>query len=578
MQSFQAVLALSGILLHLALRAGGAQRTIADAPLWLVLAAAGAPALWGIARRLLGGDFGADLLAAISIVAAAVLGQPLAGAILVLMLSGGAALERYASRNASRVLEALARRMPQVAHRRLGLGVEDVGVERIAVGDVLRVLPHELCPVDGVVLEGRGAMDESYLTGEPFELAKTPGSCVLSGAVNGSSALTIRAVRPAAQSRYARIMAVMEDVERRRPRLRRLGDRLAAWYVPLSLGLAAAAWVWTGQPLRFLSVLVVATPCPLLIAIPVAVVGTISLAASRGIIVKSPAALELIAECRTLIVDKTGTLTVGKPSLTDILPVGGTKPEEALSLAASLERYSRHPLAAALIAAADAAGLEPLEAVRVCERPGEGLSGEIAGRRLLLSGRGTAEGLPGPGSGLECLLSIDGAPAAIFRFHDVPRPESRPFLDHLPGGHGIEKIILLSGDRESEVKVLAGRLGIEEAFGGQSPEQKVAVVRREAARSKTLFVGDGVNDAPALAAATVGVAIGPNSDVTAEAAGAVVMNPSLGKLDELIHIGRRMRAIALQSAVGGMALSLVGMAFAAAGGLTPVQGAVFQEI
>jgi heavy metal translocating P-type ATPase len=573
-----ALLAVIGLLLHLALWAGGAAAR--DWPLYAVLVFGGVPLLLRIVQKLRARDVGADLLAGLSILASAAMGQYLVGAILVLMLSGGGALERFAAKRASSVLDALARRMPQTAHLRRPEGLQDVAVDQVAVGETLVVLPHELCPVDGVVAEGRGTMDESYLTGEPYEISKTPGSAVLSGAINGASALTITARKLASDSRYARIMAVMEDTELKRPKLRRLGDQLAAAYVPLALAVACGAWLATGDPARFLAVLVVATPCPLLIAIPVSVIGAISLAAGRGIVIKDPAVLERITGCRTVILDKTGTLTFGRPALTEVVALDGVLADVTLQLAASLERYSRHPLASAVLAEAARRGLELLPVGEAVEQPGMGLSGLVAGQHVQISGRkvlGDAA-LPPAASGLECVVAVDGALAAVFRFRDTPRPDSAPFLSHLSPTHGVSKVLLVSGDREAEVRDLAKRVGIREIFAGKTPEEKVAIVTAETLRAPTLFVGDGINDAPALAAATVGVAMGQNSDITSAAAGAVIMTPSIGKLDELIHIGARMRRIALQSAVGGMSLSLIGMGLAAAGFLTPIQGAVAQEI
>jgi heavy metal translocating P-type ATPase len=405
---------------------------------------------------------------------------------------------------------------------------------------------------------------------------------VLSGAINGHTALTIQAEALPVDSRYAKIMRVMQETEQKRPRLRRLGDKLGAWYTPLAVGVAGAAWAATGEPMRFLAVVVIATPCPLLISIPVAVIGAISLAARHGIIIKNPAVLEQISTCRTLIFDKTGTLTYGKPALTEVIPAPGFSSEEALRAAASLEQYSKHPLAGAIVVAAQGAKLA-LEAVsHVSEWPGEGLEGTVAGRAVRITGRSkVGEGklaLPPPASGLECLVFVDGRHAATFRFHDAPRTESRSFVDHLKPRHEVQKVMLVSGDRESEVRYLAEEVGISEVHASQAPEQKVAIVEQETGRGRTLFVGDGINDAPALLAATVGVAFGPNSDITSEAADAVIMTTSLAKVDELFHISDRMRSIALQSALGGMGLSLLGMIAAAAGYLPALHGAIAQEI
>jgi heavy metal translocating P-type ATPase len=425
-------------------------------------------------------------------------------------------------------------------------------------------------------------MNEAYLTGEPFEIAKAPGSLVLSGAINGEAALDISAEKLPVDSRYARIMQVMQETQQKRPRIRRLGDKLGALYTPAALIVAALAWAMTHDPLRFLAVLVVATPCPLLIAIPVAVIGAISLSARRGIIIRNPAVLEQIDSCRTVVLDKTGTLTYGEPALSEVLLAPGRERNDVLQLAAGLEQYSKHPLAKAILAAAREARLTLAPVSESSERPGEGLRGQIAGRSIWITGRTSLGGksvqLPPPETGLECVVFIDNEYAGLFRFRDAPRKDSPGFVKHLKPRHHVDRILIVSGDREQEVKHLAQQVGIREVFFAVSPEEKVAIVRREASRGPTLFLGDGINDAPAMQAATVGVAFGVNSDVTSEAADAVLLETSLSKVDELMHISRRMRRIALESAVGGMALSMLGMLAAAAGYLPPVAGAVAQEI
>jgi len=426
-------------------------------------------------------------------------------------------------------------------------------------------------------------MDESYLTGEPFLISKAPGTIVLSGAINGDSALTIKATRLARDSRYARIVEVLHASEQNRPQIRRLGDRIGGWYTPLALAVACASWFFSADSERFLAVLVIATPCPLLIAIPVAIIGAISVGARYGIIIKDPSILEKLGSCRTLIVDKTGTLTYGKPILSEILLLGHFSRELVLQLAASLERYSKHPLAKAVLTAASDVSLPALNAEDVSESPGEGLMGTVGGHSLTLTGRGKlshdlARGLPPVKPGLECVVLIDDELAGLLYFQDQPRQESKPFLTHLGSRHNIEKIVLLSGDRPAEVSLFAARMGIWHALGGKSPEQKVEIVREMTAQTPTLYIGDGINDAPAMLNATAGIALGVNSDITSEAAGAVILQSSLASVDELIHIGRRMRRIALQSALGGMTLSLIGMGAAAAGYLTPIQGALLQEL
>jgi heavy metal translocating P-type ATPase len=571
------------IALHLVLRYGThAPLRVALAPLIVVLLVGGTPLIFDLTKKLVKREFGSDLLAGVSILSAVGLGQYLVAAIVALMLSGGAALEEFATARASSVLDALARRMPGVAHRRGAEGPADVKLEEIRIGDVLIVLPHEICPVDGAVIEGRGKMDERYLTGEPYEISKMAGSLVISGAINGDAALVIRAEKLAADSRYARIMKVMQSTEQQRPHLRRLGDQLGAWYTPLALILAGIAALASRDMQRFLAVVVVATPCPLLLAIPTAIIGAISLAARRAIIIKNPAILEQIDSCQTLIFDKTGTLTYGRPTLTEIICAEGLEKQDVLRFAVSLENYSKHPLAGAILAEAREQRTKFLGVTELNEAPGEGLQGIVEGHTVRITGRKQAEEvhtiLPPMSSGLECVVFIDEHYAATMRFHDAPRGDSRLFIQHLKPRHGVRKVMLVSGDRESEVQYLAKSVGITEVFAGKSPEEKVAIVKQETAKARTLFVGDGINDAPALMAATVGVAFGSQSDFITEAADAVILETSLGKIDELMHIGRRMRRIALQSALGGMLASILGMIAAAMGLLPPIGGAVAQEV
>jgi heavy metal translocating P-type ATPase len=582
-ETYIAVLAAAGIILHLVLRyVLHSPSAFSAIPLYATLIVGGVPLVYDLLEKLAAREFGSDLLAGMSVITAVLLGEYLVGAIVVLMLSGGAALEYYATRRASAVLDALARRVPTSAHRQTGAGVTDIALSDIVIGEKLVILPYEICPVDGTVVAGHGSMDESYLTGEPFQMSKTPGMEVLSGAVNGETALTIVASRLPVDSRYARIMAVVRASEQNRTHMRRIADRLGAWYTPLALALAIAGWIWSGNPDRFLAVMVIATPCPLLIAIPVAMIGGISLSARRGIVIKNPAMLEQIDTCRTLIFDKTGTLTYGRPALTEVICAPGFLRDQVLAAAASLEVYSRHPLAGAIVRAAREANL-PLETVDLAsERPGEGLRGIVAGNTVQITGRGKLAQippvLPPAAGGLECLVFINDQYAAAFRLHDEPRADSHPFVRHLTPRHQAAKVILLSGDRESEVSYFARQLGIPEMHAGKTPEEKVAIVQQETRKANTLYVGDGINDAPAMLNATVGVAMGTGNDITSEAADAVVLEPSLAKVDELIHIGRRMRSIALQSAVGGMALSLIGMFAAALGYLPPIAGAMAQEL
>ena len=434
-----ATLSVGAIVVHLLLHFGTtASRTTTNVPLWIALALGGGPLIWELAVHVFRGEFGADLIAGISIVTAVVLGQYLAGTLVVLMLSGG---EARSIRCAKRVIGVGRARPPHADDRPSQARCHDRGraAAQITVDDVVLVFPHEVCPVDGTVVEGHSVMDESYLTGEPYMISKTPGSTVLSGAINGESALTIRADRLVGDSRYAKIMKVMEASQQERPRIRRLGDRLGAWYTPIALVIAAGAWIASGDPVRFLAVLVVATPCPLLIAIPVAVIGSISLAAKRSIVVRDPTVLETVSSCRTIIFDKTGTLTYGRPELVDQIVVPGREPEKVLSLVASLEQYSKHPLADAIVQAGRRAGTVLHSVTEVHEPPGQGLRGHIAGHEVRLTSRkqisqeepAVASRLPTQVGGMECIILIDGQYAATYRFRDVPRREGVSFIDHL---------------------------------------------------------------------------------------------------------------------------------------------------
>jgi len=560
-------------------------------PLWIALLVGGIPLVSELFLGALKFKFGADLLGGISIIVSILLGEYLAGAIIVLMLSGGEALESYALSNASSVLSALAKRLPAVAHRRRAdkpdsTDIETVPLAELRVGDAVVVYPHDVAPIAGLVIEGHSVMDESYLTGEPFKITKTKGSNVISGAVNGDGVLVIEATHVASDSRYARIMEVMQESQQTRPQMRRLGDQLGAWFTPVALLVATIAWALSNDPSRFLSVLVVATPCPLLLAIPIAILGSISLCASRSIIVKNPVALEQVPSVRTAIFDKTGTLTYGEPTLTKQVVAPNYQANRILSLVASIERYSKHPLANAILKAAELEHLPTLPANSVSEEPGKGLTGFVDGHRITVTSRKKAlenqasglNNMPQTSSGLECVILLDGTYVATYQMHDAPRADSKAFVNHLAGNHRITKTMIVSGDRESEVKYLAEQVGIGTVLSQQSPEQKLEIVRAETKQAKTLYVGDGINDAPAMMAASVGVAIGQGSDVTAQAADVVVMDNKLAKVDEFMHIGRRMRTIVLQSALGGMALSILAMLAACFGLLNPVSGAIFQEV
>lgn len=586
-EKFIAILAIASITIHLLLAyfIPGLQ-PYALYPLYPTLFLGGGFLVIDLVWKLVSLNFGSDLLAGISIVTSILLDEYLAGSLVVLMLAGGETLEAYAIKTASKMLEVLAKRAPTIAHRKKGDLIEDIPVEEIAIGDTILIFPYEICPVDGAVVSGNGVMDESYLTGEPFLISKAPGSEVLSGSINGDASITIQSSKLAQDSRYAKIMKVMSESEQKRPRMRKLADQLGAWYTPIALLIAFFAWALSGEAIRFLAVLVIATPCPLLIGIPVAIIGSISLCAKRGILIKNSIVLEQIDQCKTMIFDKTGTLTYGKPTLTDQTLYGSNDPKEVLKLVASIERYSKHPLASAILEKAAEENISLMNAEKICESRGAGLQGEVSGHEVILTSR---KHLPGlglenalsqlpQGAGLECVIILDRKLAAHYRFRDSPRDESTSFIKHLYPKHKINKVMIVSGDREDEVKYLADQVGIPNVFGNKSPEEKVDIVVKETQLAKTAYLGDGINDAPALLAATVGIAFGRNSDITGEAAGAVVLESSLEKVDEFLHISKRMRTIALESALGGMSLSILGMFVAAFGFLPPVAGAITQEI
>lgn len=586
-EGYIAVLAIIGIAIHLILRFLLPDfQTYSLYPLYLILALGGSLLLFDLIYKLVTFQFGSDILAGISIVTSILLEEYLAGSLVVLMLSGGVTLENYAIKSASKMLEVLAKRAPTTAHLQKNNGIEDIPAEKIVIGNTILLFPHEICPVDGEVIAGNGVMDESYLTGEPFLIAKAPGSGVLSGSINGEASLTIKATKLAQDSRYAKIMHVMSESEQKRPHMRRLADQLGAWYTPIAIMIAILAWVMSGDPVRFLAVLVIATPCPLLIAIPVAIIGSISLCAKRGILIKNPVVLEQIDQCRTMIFDKTGTLTYGKPTLTEQTVYHNQHSKDILKLVASIERYSKHPLASAILEKAEEENVQLIDAQQISEPKGAGLRGTVNKHEVIITSRKQLKAfglekelslLP-QGMGLECIILIDSHLAAHYRFRDAPRADSASFIQHLLPSHRFKKTMIISGDREEEVKYLANYVGINEIYAGKSPEEKVDLVVKETKEEKTAYLGDGINDAPALLAATVGIAFGRNSDITAEAAGAVIMDSSMEKVDEFLHISQRMRTIALQSALGGMILSFFGMIIAAFGFLPPVAGAVSQEV
>ncbi|HEY7202533.1 MAG TPA: heavy metal translocating P-type ATPase, partial [Candidatus Dormibacteraeota bacterium] len=555
----------------------------------LVTVLALVPLAAGVARDLLRREPGVDLIALLAMAAALALGQALAGAMVALMLSGGQALEAYADARARRELSALVARAPRSARRHRDGGLETVPIAEVARGDVLLVGPGEVVPVDGAAL-GAAVLDESALTGEARPVGREPGARVRSGAVNAGGPFDLRAVTTAEESAYAGIVRLVREAQSSKAPFVRLADRYALIFLPLTLAVAAGAWIVSGDPVRALAVLVVATPCPLILAAPVAIVAGISREARRGVIVKGGGALETLARARIVLLDKTGTLTAGTPRVSDVEVFGAASPDEVLRLAASLEHVSPHVFAPAIVSAAASRGLVTSVPRDVEEAAGAGIAGTVDGRRVALGrGRWVAAGRPEP-PGVASVrrraavegtstvfVAVDGELAGALLMEDPLRGDA-PRAIRLLRRAGVRRVVVVTGDRVEVGALVGDAVGADVVLADRTPAQKVEAVRRERAGGVTVMVGDGVNDAPALAAADVGVAMGTRgATASSETADVVMTVDRLDRLAEGLGIARRARTIALQSVVVGMSLSIAAMAVAAAGHLPPVPGAVLQE-
>ncbi|MGH7498024.1 MAG: heavy metal translocating P-type ATPase, partial [Gemmatimonadales bacterium] len=446
--------------------------------------------MWRTLRGIVVGRFAADLVAMLAIVTALLLGQPLAGLIVVLMQTGGEALERYAEGRASQAVRELEAAAPRLAHRLRAGQVEDVSAEAIAIGDTLLLRPGELIPSDAVVLEGRSHVDASRLTGEPLPVSARPGTPLLSGSLNLEGALTVRATAPARQSQYAKIVELVRTAQASKSPLQRLADRYAVWFTPATLLVCLAAYLMSGDPLRVLAVLVVATPCPLILATPVAVVGGINRAARHGIIFRHGAGLEQLGRVTTAVFDKTGTLTLGRPKVARVLAIPPWAPNEVLRIAAGVEHGSSHLLARTLVEAATARGIETPDGSDITEAPGQGVWGRVEGRMVTVGGWSFVVGRsPDADAAFERLLessraeelrafvTVDGQAAGIVEYADQLRPGMRPFIERLRR-LGIRRILLLSGDSEENAAAVGRAVGIREVHGDLLPEAKVASVNR----------------------------------------------------------------------------------------------------
>ncbi len=543
---------------------------------------------------VVGHHLGVDTIALIAMVGSLALGEELAGAVVGLMFSGGAALEDVASTRARRELTALIRRAPRTARVRVGDQISRVAIDQVLVGDVVLVGTGEVVPVDGSLLSAEAVIDTSTLTGEPLPITLSAGAGLVSGTANAGPPLEVQASRAAADSAYAALVALVEHAQSQRAPFVRMADRYAGFFLPFTLLTAGAAWIASDDPVRALAVVVVATPCPLILAAPIALVSGLSRAARVGVIVKGANAIETLGRARTVIFDKTGTLTVGTPAVRDVITREDFSERELLLLAASVDQVSAHVLGAALTRAAGDAGLTLIPPVDVREEPGQGIEGRVEGRHVLIGSRrflrsaGVPEGelqeamaLSGHGSGeAHVLIGVDGHLAGVIVLADEPRPDAARIVERLHA-EGIRNVALSSGDRRSVAERIGGLLGVDRVYAEQTPENKLEVVRtlqRQHDLAPVVMVGDGVNDAPALALADVGIAMGAaGATVTSETADAVITVDRIDRVADAVHAGRRAMFIARQSVLAGMGLSVVAMVVAATGHLPPVWGAVLQE-
>jgi heavy metal translocating P-type ATPase len=563
---------------------------VADAA-WLAAAACGLGyALWSAADSIRRGRLGVDVIALLALAGAVAVRELLAAAVISVMLTSGRALEAWAALRARRDLGALLDRAPRTARRSRGDRVEVVPLAEIVVGDMVLVAPGDVVPVDGIVAAGVAVLDESALTGEVRPAEHVQGEPVASGVVNAGGPFSLRASGTAAESTYAGIVRLVSEAENSQAPFVRLADRYALWFLPLTLAVAGVAWA-LGGPARAVAVLVVATPCPLILAAPVALVSGLSAAARRGVVVKSGGVLERLAGCTTLVLDKTGTLTVGQPEVTAVVPAGtgGPDQDEILSLAASLDQVSGHVLAAAVVRAAAGHGSPISQPSAVTEVAGQGITGTIGGRVVRL-GRagwaGAAETEPWVRAArrrarldgaLTVFAAVDGRPAGVLLLEDRIRPDARQTIRALRQG-GISRIVLATGDRAEAAGAVGALTGVDEVSAELTPGGKLDVVRREQRLAPVIMTGDGINDAPALALADVGIAMGARgSTASSEAADAVLTVDQIGRLGEVAVLARRTRRIARQSVLAGMGLSLAAMGAAAAGLLPAVWGALLQE-
>jgi heavy metal translocating P-type ATPase len=551
------------------------------------------PLTWSVGRSLARGDVGVDAIALVAMAGALALGEYLAGVVIALMLSGGNALEDAAGRRARRELTALLERAPRIAHRRREGKLEEVPVEELRVGDRVVVRAGEVVPVDGGLQSEDAVVDESTLTGEPLPMSRSRGAAVASGTLNVGESFDLRATRTAAESAYASIVRLVQEAGRQRAPFVRLADRYAALLLPVTMVVAGTAWALSGDPVRGLAVVVVATPCPLILAAPIALISGVSMAARRGVIVKGGGTIEKLGRARTVLFDKTGTLTHGRPEIDRVESADGLEPQAILRLAASVDQLSAHVLAEALVHGAEARGIELSFPEDVLEDPGQGIEGRVDGHRVAVGSstwlmrRGYESVMEAPGLTADAdhgwarvLVGVDGAFAGAVLMADRVREDAAELIAALRAAD-VEHIALVTGDQRSVAEAVSRQVGADRIYADCSPEGKTDVVRsarEHPGAGAVVMVGDGVNDAPALALADVGIAMGAaGATVSSEAADAVIAVDRVDRVVDAIRIGRRSLSIARQSVLAGLGLSFVAMGFAAFGYIAPVAGALLQE-
>lgn len=540
-----------------------------------------------IVRSLAKGEVGLDIVAALSMSAALLVGETLAAAVVAVMYSGGTFLESFAEGRARREMSDLLSRVPRTATRHSNGALEEVPLNAIAPGDLLLIRQGDVASVDGTVESDRAVLDQSALTGESMPVRLDRGQDVMSGSTNAGDAFDLRATRRAAESTYAGIVRLVEAAQASKAPMARLADRWSLIFLAVTIALSAAAWWTTGDPIRAVAVLVVATPCPLILAVPVALVAGMSRAARFGVLIKGAKPLEALARIRTLILDKTGTLTDGRPQLVSIQTPGDMTEDEVLYFAAALDQASKHPIAQAVVAAARQHDAILPVPENVVEMPGQGVSGTIGGRKVVVGGArfvasqigmaDTDSAVVAAGS-VVVSLAVDGKIMGHLVMADALRAGTAGLLAGLRR-LGVARILLATGDRRAVAEAVTDGLGLDAVRAELTPDQKVLLVLTERKNGPVMMVGDGVNDAPALAAADIGVAMGARgAAASAEAADVVLLVDSLDRLLSGIEVARRSRRIALESVAVGIGLSVAGMIAAALGYLTPVEGAILQEV